>query len=58
MIGEDGIENLKLGSDGIGKAYQDFQIEIKSMSDRGVIICLVSKNNSNDFGRHLTNILR
>lgn len=62
VIGEDGLENLKLGSDGIGKAFQDFQIEIKSISDRGVLICLASKNNSNDvwevFNKHPEMILK
>lgn len=48
VIGEDGIENLKIGTDGIGKAHQDFQRALKTLSDNGTILCLVSKNNEAD----------
>ena len=48
VIGEDGIENLKIGTDGEGKAHQDFQKGLKMLSENGIIICLVSKNNEAD----------
>ena len=48
VIGEDGIENLKIGTDGIGKAHQDFQKALKLLSENGTILCLVSKNNEAD----------
>lgn len=48
VIGEDGIENLKIGTDGIGKAHQDFQRALKLLSENGTILCLVSKNNEAD----------
>ena len=43
--GDDGIENIKLGNLGIGKSFVDFQYWIKKLKDRGIIICVCSKNN-------------
>ncbi len=48
VIGEDGIRNIKLGQDGLGKAYQDFQKSIKRLQEKGVILALNSKNNEKD----------
>ena len=45
IIGDDGIENIKLGNLGIGKSFVDFQYWIKKLKERGVIICVCSKNN-------------
>lgn len=45
IIGDDGIENIKLGNLGIGKSFVDFQYWIKKLKDRGIIICVCSKNN-------------
>lgn len=45
IIGDDGIENIKLGNLGIGKSFVDFQYWIKKLKDRGVLICVCSKNN-------------
>ena len=45
IIGDDGIENIKLGNLGIGKSFVDFQHWIKKLKDRGIIICICSKNN-------------
>ena len=45
IIGDDGIENIKIGSLGIGKAFSDFQYWLKSLKDRGIILCICSKNN-------------
>ena len=44
VIGDDGIENIKLGNLGIGKAFVDFQYWIKKLKERGIIICICSKN--------------
>ena len=48
VIGEDGIEGLVLGQDGLGQAYVDFQLAIKDLSAQGVIIVLASKNNEDE----------
>lgn len=45
IIGDDGIEKIKLGTLGIGKSFVDFQYWIKKLKERGVIICVCSKNN-------------
>ena len=48
IVGEDGIDNILLGQDGIGKAYVDFQRKIKKLSQQGVLLCISSKNNTKD----------
>ena len=48
VIGEDGIEKIQLGQDGIGLAYIEFQKAIKKIQENGIILALVSKNNSED----------
>ena len=48
VLGEDGIENLQLGGDYPGNAYQHFQKELKHLSDKGFSICIVSKNDEKD----------
>jgi FkbH-like protein len=62
VIGEDGIEGILLGQDGIGSAFVDFQREIKSLVDDGVILVLASKNNEeevwNVFDSHPSMILK
>ena len=45
VIGDDGLEGIQLGHGlGIGKAFTEFQIWIKKLKQRGIIICVVSKN--------------
>jgi FkbH-like protein len=45
IVGDDGWENLKLGGHNpIGEAFVDFQKELKSLTNRGVILGIVSKN--------------
>jgi len=48
VIGEDGIKSILLGQDGIGRAFLDFQKNIKKLLDKGVILCIASKNNYAD----------
>lgn len=45
IIGDDGIENIELGDLGVGKSFIEFQSWIKKLKDRGVIVCVCSKNN-------------
>ncbi len=44
IIGDDGIENIQIGSLGIGKAFTEFQYWIKKLKNRGIIIAVCSKN--------------
>ncbi|CAN5447871.1 HAD-IIIC family phosphatase [soil metagenome] len=44
IIGDDGIENIQLGSLGIGKAFTEFQYWIKKLQRRGIILAVCSKN--------------
>ncbi|MBA3675223.1 MAG: HAD-IIIC family phosphatase, partial [Chitinophagaceae bacterium] len=44
IIGDDGINNIQIGELGIGKAFSEFQMWIKELKNRGVIICIASKN--------------
>lgn len=46
VIGDDGIEGIELGHGiGIGKAFTEFQMWVKKLKQRGIIICVASKNN-------------
>lgn len=46
VIGDDGIEGIQLGHGlGIGKVFTEFQMWIKKLKNRGIIICVCSKNN-------------
>ena len=46
VIGDDGLEGIELGHGlGIGKAFTEFQMWIKKLRQRGIIICVASKNN-------------
>lgn len=48
VIGEDGIDGITLGTDGIGKAFLEFQMEIKKLREQGIVLALASKNNEED----------
>ena len=63
VIGDDGLEGIQLGHGlGIGKAFTEFQMWIKKLKQRGIIICLASKNNEETakepFEKHPDMILR
>ena len=63
VIGDDGLEGIQLGHGlGIGKAYTEFQMWIKKLEQRGIIICVASKNNEEiakePFEKHPDMILR
>ena len=63
VIGDDGIENIQLGHGlGIGKAFTEIQMWIKKLQQRGIIICVASKNDEatakNAFEKHPDMILR
>ena len=48
VVGEDGMDGIKLADSGIGKAFRDFQRSLKYLKDSGVILCIASKNNASD----------
>lgn len=63
VIGDDGIEEIQLGHGlGIGKAFTEFQMWIKKLKQRGIIICVASKNNEDTakepFEKHPDMILK
>ena len=45
IVGEVGWKNLRIGGhDHLGEAFRDFQIQIKSLKNQGIILALASKN--------------
>jgi FkbH-like protein len=44
VIGDDGLEGIKLGDDYPGNAYKAFQRAALSLMDRGILLAVVSKN--------------
>lgn len=62
IIGDDGIENIQIGSLGIGKAFTKLQKWAKNLKERGVILAICSKNNENiakePFEKHNEMILK
>ncbi len=62
IVGEDGLEGIKLGSGHPGSAFVEFQREVLSLHRRGVILAICSKNNEADvmevFERHPDMVLK
>lgn len=48
VLGEDGIEGIKIGGDYPGKAFLYFQKTLIELSKSGIILAVCSKNNEND----------
>lgn len=48
VLGESLMEGIKIGQDGVGLAYRDFQFTIKRLSLEGIILAVASKNNRDD----------
>ncbi len=48
ILSEDGIANLKLGNMGGGKIYKDFQKYMLMLYRHGILLAIVSKNDSMD----------
>ena len=48
VIGEDGIDGIKLGPDYPGNVFLDFQRRILDFQQRGLILAMCSKNNEAD----------
>ncbi len=62
IIGDDGLENIQIGSLGIGKAFTEFQYWVKKLKNRGVIVAVCSKNTESiakePFEKHPDMVLR
>ena len=62
VIGEDGLNGIQLSETGEGARYRDFQLRIRELSEMGIILGIVSKNNEADalevFDRHEHMVLR
>lgn len=48
VVGEDGIDGIKLGAAYPGNAYRAFQLALRALSERGVLLAIASKNNPAD----------
>lgn len=48
VIGEDGVNGIRISEDNTGKIYRDFQKAIKSLKQLGIILAINSKNNESD----------
>ena len=62
IIGDDGIEKIQIGDFGIGKAFSEFQLWVKKLKNRGIILAICSKNTESvaiePFKKHPDMILR
>ena len=62
IIGDDGLENIQVGSLGIGKAFSELQHWAKKLRQRGIIIAICSKNTESiakePFEKHPDMVLR
>ena len=48
VVAEDGIDGILLGDDGPGSGYSALQRDIRSLSARGILLGICSKNNESD----------
>src|SRR5208283_3889411 len=48
VVGEDGIDGIELGEEGIGLAFAEFQEELAKLVRKGVLLAICSKNNEAD----------
>ncbi len=48
VVGEGGIDGIKLGEVYPGKCFKDFQMELLKLKNRGIILAICSKNNYED----------
>lgn len=62
IIGDDGIEGIQVGDLGIGKAFTELQYWAKQLKQRGIILCVCSKNTEEiakePFEKHPEMVLR
>lgn len=62
VIGDDGLDGIQIGELGLGHAFSDFQLWLKELRERGIILAVCSKNNEDiakePFERHPEMVLR
>lgn len=62
VIGDDGLENIELGSLGLGKVFVELQHWVRALKERGIILAVCSKNNEEiakePFEQHPDMVLR
>jgi FkbH-like protein len=44
VIGDDGVEGIVLGAGALGEAFVDFQMALKELKGRGILLAVCSKN--------------
>ena len=44
VIGDDGLDGIVLGGGTAGEAFQDFQVALKELTSRGILLAVCSKN--------------
>ena len=45
VIGDDGLDGIQIGELGTGRAFSDFQLWLKELKKRGILLAVCSKNN-------------
>lgn len=62
VIGDDGLKSIQIGELGLGHAFSEFQMWLKELKNRGIILAVCSKNNEETakepFEKHPEMILR
>ncbi|MCZ6702044.1 MAG: HAD-IIIC family phosphatase [Ignavibacteria bacterium] len=62
ILGENGIEGIKLGGGYPGNVFKEFQLLLKEAEKNGIILSIASKNNENDvleaWGKHPEMVLK
>lgn len=62
VVGDDGTEGIQIGELGTGHAFTHFQTWLKELKNRGIILCVCSKNNEENakdpFINHSDMVLR
>ncbi len=48
IVGEDGVNGIRLGAEYPGAAFQELQRVLRDLSRRGILLAVCSKNNPND----------
>lgn len=62
VIGDDGLSGIQIGELGLGHAFSDFQVWLKELKNRGILLAVCSKNNDDaarePFEKHPEMVLR
>ena len=62
VIGDDGLKGIQIGELGLGHAFEDLQRWLKQLKERGIILCVCSKNDEKNakepFEKHPEMVLR